>query len=87
MQRAGKKESAFYHITITLIQVLRSASSWSVGQNFTEDSIHMAYLSMIANAKHYIYIENQFFVSLIGSGEVHNEISKVLCDRIVRAHE
>jgi hypothetical protein len=41
---------------------------------------------LIANAEHYVYIENQFFVSMIGSTEVVNEISRVLCDRIVRAH-
>uniref|UniRef100_A0A914WDE3 phospholipase D n=1 Tax=Plectus sambesii TaxID=2011161 RepID=A0A914WDE3_9BILA len=69
------------------VQMLRSASSWSVGMNFTEDSIQQAYLSMIANAKHYVYMENQFFVSMINSNDVHNEICKVICDRIVRAHE
>lgn len=52
----------------------------------TEDSIQQAYLSLIANAKHYIYIENQFFVSMINSNEVVNEVCKVICDRILRAH-
>jgi phospholipase D1/2 len=55
--------------------------------NCTEDSIQQAYLSMIANAKHYVYIENQFFVSMLNASEVQNEICKVLCDRIRRAHE
>lgn len=66
---------------------MRSASAWSHGAQETEDSIQQAYLSMIANAKHYVYIENQFFVSLIGHAEVRNEISKAIADRIVRAHE
>ena len=42
---------------------------------------------MIENARHYIYIENQFFVSLINHADVRNEICAALCDRIVRAHE
>jgi phospholipase D1/2 len=46
----------------------------------------LAYLSLIANAQHYIYIENQFFVSMINSTEVVNEICRVICDRIMRAH-
>ncbi len=66
----------------------------------TEDSIRQAYLSLIENAKHYVYIENQFFVSLANdvyddnTGEVicHkddvlNDICAVLCKRIVNAHK
>lgn len=45
-----------------------------------------AYLSLIANSRHCIYIENQFFVSIIDSPEVSNEICKVLCERIKRAY-
>ncbi|OZC05803.1 phospholipase D domain protein [Onchocerca flexuosa] len=45
-----------------------------------------AYVSLIANAQHYIYIENQFFVSIIDSDDVRNEICKVLCERIKRAY-
>ncbi|CAG0924777.1 unnamed protein product, partial [Notodromas monacha] len=44
-------------------QVLRSASEWSVGVELEEQSIHEAYRATILNAKHYIYVENQFFVS------------------------
>ncbi|CAI4222449.1 unnamed protein product [Auanema sp. JU1783] len=69
------------------VQVLRSLSKWSGLINQTEESIQMAYLSLIANAKHYIYIENQFFVSMIDSPEVSNEICKVIYERIVRAHK
>ncbi|KAI6194536.1 Phospholipase [Aphelenchoides besseyi] len=68
------------------IQVLRSVAHWSILIDKTEDSIQQAYLSLIANAEHYIYIENQFFVSMINSSEVTNEICRVICDRIVRAH-
>lgn len=70
------------------IQVLRSACQWSIpGLEGPEQSIHQAYLHMIGNAKHYIYIENQFFVSLVHSEQVVNCICQALVDRIVRAFE
>uniref|UniRef100_A0A915N8N7 Phospholipase n=1 Tax=Meloidogyne javanica TaxID=6303 RepID=A0A915N8N7_MELJA len=68
------------------VQVLRSVSHWSTLIDKTEDSIQQAYVSLIANSRHYIYIENQFFVSLINSPDVNNEICRVICDRIIRAH-
>ena len=45
------------------VQVLRSVSKWSAGVNKREQSILKAYYRLIKKAKHYIYIENQFFVS------------------------
>ena len=45
------------------VQVLRSASKWSVGIGKKENSILQGYYQLIYNAKHYLYIENQFFVS------------------------
>ena len=45
------------------VQVLRSASKWSVGIGKKENSILQAYYQLIDSAKHYLYIENQFFVS------------------------
>ena len=42
---------------------------------------------MITNAKYYIYIENQFFVSLIGDSTVRNGIADALFKRILRAHQ
>uniref|UniRef100_A0A914QIK2 Phospholipase n=1 Tax=Panagrolaimus davidi TaxID=227884 RepID=A0A914QIK2_9BILA len=70
----------------TEVQVLRSVTRWSALTDKTEDSIHQAYISLMENAKHYIYIENQFFVSMINNADVSNEISKTICDRIIRAH-
>jgi phospholipase D1/2 len=71
------------------IQLLRSASPWSIGTP-TESSIYNAYLHYIRNAQHYIYIENQFFISSVaeagGPVSVRNEIAKAICDRIIRAH-
>ena len=67
------------------VQVLRSVGSWSAKQPH-EDSIHKAYLHTIKNAEHFIYIENQFFISSQSEGKVQNEIQQALCDRIARAY-
>ena len=42
------------------VQILRSSTLWSQGVDM-ERSIQDAYLTSIENAKHFIYIENQFF--------------------------
>ncbi|OWF47594.1 Phospholipase D1 [Mizuhopecten yessoensis] len=69
-------------------QILRSGCAWSCGIRTTENSIHEAYVSCIQNAKHYIYIENQFFISLIGESlTVRNKISDTIFKRIVKAHK
>ena len=39
-----------------LLQVIRSVSKWSAGVD-TEQSIQSAYLEIIKNAEHFIYIE------------------------------
>lgn len=71
-------------------QVLRSVSSWSIGfldQETVEQSIHEAYIDTIRRAQHYIYIENQFFVTLSSSSNVvHNQIGDALFERITRAY-
>ena len=41
-------------------QIVRSSSDWSCGI-LTEHSIQNAYIEVIRNAQHYVYIENQFF--------------------------
>lgn len=66
------------------IQVLRSVGEWSAGQ-LKETSIYNAYLQAIQNAEHFIYIENQFFIS--SHGEVLNTVMSTLADRIYRAHQ
>ena len=71
------------------VQVLRSVGKWSAGQA-REDSIHNAYISAINNSKHFIYIENQFFISSQPQRKpikVFNEIQQTICDRIVRAYK
>jgi phospholipase D1/2 len=46
----------------TTCQVLRSISEWS-GSSVVESTINVAYLEAIEDSEHYIYIENQNFVS------------------------
>ena len=66
------------------IQVVSSVASWSANQQF-EDSIHKAYRDAIKNAKHSIYIENQFFISS-QDGNVENQIQADIAKRIARAY-
>lgn len=72
------------------VQALRSASHWSAGfidVDYEEQSIHEAYVETITRAQHYIYIENQFFISLgFPDAVVKNQIAESLFKRIVRAH-
>lgn len=70
------------------IQVLRSVDKWSAGQPH-EASIYNAYLHAIQNAEHFIYIENQFFISSQKGSfrNVQNEILSTVVDRIYRAYK
>ena len=79
-------------------QCLRSLSNWSGGLNITENSILQGYYNLIENAEHYIYIENQFFISKSFTEDEYaengksvsnliiNEIALKIRDRIVKAH-
>ena len=67
------------------VQVLRSVCSWSAGITKTETSIHEAMKYLIQNSENYIYIENQFFISLINDSTVSNQIAECLYERIARA--
>lgn len=71
-------------------QVLRSVSAWSAGflnPEAYEESIHRAYLECIIKSQYYIYIENQFFISLARQNDLlKNRICEELCTRIVKAH-
>lgn len=72
-------------------QLLRSASEWSIGleQGIKERSIQNAYLELIEEARQYIYIENQFFISATGdpNSYVKNQVATALFNRIKRAIE
>lgn len=69
-------------------QVIRSAGSWSLGLKETEKSIQNAYLKLIETSEHYIYIENQFFVTTShwDSVVIENRIGDAIVDRIIRAN-
>ena len=74
------------------VQVLRSVSKWSAGVNKIEHSILDAYYRLIKKAKHYIYIENQFFVSNSWNkncinDEVENKIAYYIRKRIEKAYK
>ena len=65
---------------------MRSASDWSAGIDDIEQSIQSAMVTAIAEAKHYVYIENQFFITSAGDqSEVKNSIGTALLQRIVKA--
>lgn len=48
-------------------QVIRSVSQWSAGTSQIEESIHIAYCSLIEKAEHYVYIEvcNKYFSQVL----------------------
>lgn len=70
------------------IQVLRSVDKWSAHQK-QESSVYNAYIAAIKNAEHFIYIENQFFISSQEGfwRKVQNKIQAALVERIVRAYK
>jgi phospholipase D1/2 len=69
---------------------VRSVANWSIGIKSCDASIRDAYVDMINNAKHYIYIENQFFITQCrgkcsNQNDVLNSIGEALYWRIIRA--
>ncbi|CAF1309339.1 unnamed protein product [Rotaria sp. Silwood1] len=68
-------------------QCVRSVGPWSVRTKSMESSIHNTYIQMIDAAKHFIYIENQFFITIAQDSVVQNQIADVLFRRIERAHK
>ncbi|XP_037136093.1 phospholipase D1-like [Syngnathus acus] len=70
----------------TKVQILRSASDWSAGIKYHEESIHNAYVKVIENSQHFIYIENQFFISCADNRHVFNKIGDAIAERIIKAH-
>ncbi|KAK5898012.1 hypothetical protein CgunFtcFv8_015466 [Champsocephalus gunnari] len=67
------------------VQILRSASDWSAGIKNHEESIHNAYVQVILNSQHFIYIENQFFISCSDNRYVFNKIGDAIAQRIIQA--
>ncbi len=71
------------------VQLLRSSGAWSLGLQEHEQSIQNAYLRLIETSEHFVYIENQFFITacVVDGTEIRNRIGDALVDRIIRAHK
>lgn len=67
-------------------QIVRSSADWSSGI-LTDHSIQNAYSEIIRNAEHFVYIENQFFITATGDQQspIHNTIGRAIVDACVRA--
>jgi phospholipase D1/2 len=69
-------------------QLVRSSADWSMGIDPHEQSIQNAYCELIRNAEHFVYIENQFFITATSKHDenpVHNQIGAAIVDAVVRA--
>ncbi len=67
-------------------QIVRSCTKWSHGTK-TEHSIADAYINVIRNSQHFVYIENQFFITATSDAQrpIKNKIGAALVERILRA--
>jgi phospholipase D1/2 len=67
-------------------QLVRSSDDWSSGI-LNDHSIQNAYAEVIENAQHYVYIENQFFITATGEDQkpIHNTIGRAIVNACVRA--
>ncbi|WVR06183.1 hypothetical protein IAU60_003213 [Kwoniella sp. DSM 27419] len=72
------------------VQICRSVGPWSMGTlTKIEHSIQNAYVKSITLSEHFVYIENQFFITstVVDGIRVENQIGDALVDRIIRAHK
>ncbi|BGP36940.1 hypothetical protein JCM10449v2_000843 [Rhodotorula kratochvilovae] len=70
------------------VQVLRSAADWSFGIHPKECSIQNAYCQMILEAKFFVFITNQFFITSTGAdakGPVKNLVGQAIVQRVLSA--
>lgn len=67
-------------------QIVRSCTKWSHGVP-TEHSIQNAYCEIIRNSQHFVYIENQFFITATCDKQkpIKNMIGAAIIERILRA--
>ncbi|KAJ4366683.1 hypothetical protein N0V95_000010 [Ascochyta clinopodiicola] len=67
-------------------QITRSATKWSHNIS-TEHSIQNAYVETIRDSQHFVYIENQFFITATGDQQrpIKNQVGAAIVERIVRA--
>ncbi|KAA1090862.1 Phospholipase D1 [Puccinia graminis f. sp. tritici] len=71
-------------------QICRSCGPWSIGTpNKVEHSIQSAYVKAIQCSEHFVYIENQFFITscIVEGTVITNKIGDALVNRIIQAHE
>ncbi len=66
------------------MQLLRSVAQWSLGID-REESIYTAYLHAIQAAAHFVYIENQFFISANAKHGIRNKIADAIIARVSAA--
>lgn len=70
------------------VQVVRSLSrATGAADNRTERSLHDAYVRAIGAAEHFVYFENQFFISSTREtdDEIRNRVMVTLASRIIEA--
>ncbi|KAF2867628.1 hypothetical protein BDV95DRAFT_610540 [Massariosphaeria phaeospora] len=67
-------------------QLTRSSAKWSHNIS-TEHSIQNAYAETIRNSKHFVYMENQFFITATGTQQkpIKNQVGAAMVERILRA--
>ncbi|OCK78885.1 phospholipase D/nuclease [Lepidopterella palustris CBS 459.81] len=67
-------------------QITRSCDKWSHGVSI-EHSIANAYIEVIRNSEHFVYIENQFFITATCDEQkpIKNKIAAAIVERIIRA--
>ncbi|OCF40014.1 phospholipase D [Kwoniella heveanensis CBS 569] len=71
------------------VQICRSVGPWSMGTlTKIEHSIQNAYVKSIELSEHFVYIENQFFITstIVDGVQIENQIGDALVERIIRAH-
>ncbi|XP_059182788.1 phospholipase D1 [Centropristis striata] len=83
---AGEQRYQVPNCVPAKVQILRSACDWSAGIKYHEESIHNAYVHAIQNSEHFLYIENQFFISCADNRYVFNKIGDTIAERIIKAY-
>jgi phospholipase D1/2 len=73
------------HTLITSAQVLRSVEEWSAGVPL-EHSIMNAWVKAIEDSEHFVFIEQQFFISSLPKEDITNKVAEALRLRIARAY-
>nr|XP_019012545.1 phospholipase D [Kwoniella pini CBS 10737]OCF51326.1 phospholipase D [Kwoniella pini CBS 10737] len=71
------------------VQICRSVGPWSMGTlTKIEHSIQNAYVKSIELSEHFVYIENQFFITstVVDGVRIENQIGDALVNRIIRAY-